>query len=233
VAALKLPVNWRRRLRFFTLEKILLPVAIRPFRLLVRSWRVDGPDGPEEQAAKAAPRLIIVTWHGMLPHLLRYAPFVLERGRRPVVLVSPSLDGRLLAATLAYFGIDHVFGTSNARAVSGARRLIARVAAGDVGVIAADGPRGPCGIAKPGVLEMAAMADARLLIVTTSTRHGMKLGSWDRSSLPLPFARLHMKMSMFEPPPGAAFEDQLRALQAQMTDMAQAIDSPVSQQQLA
>jgi lysophospholipid acyltransferase (LPLAT)-like uncharacterized protein len=225
---MRLPLNWRRRLRFFTLERIVLPVAIRPLRLLVRSWRIDPPQGSEAQAAAASPRLIIATWHGMLLHLLAYTPIVVQHGRRPVVLVSPSLDGRLLAATLAYFGIDHVFGTSNARAVSGVRQLIARVAAGDVGIIAADGPRGPRGVAKPGILEIAGMAGARLLIVTTSTRHGVRLRSWDRGSLPLPFARLHLKISMFEPLPGLSSEEQLRAMQSEMTAMAQSIQSPVS-----
>ncbi len=228
MAAIKLPVNWRRRLRFFTLQRIVLPLAIGPFRLLVRSWRVDPPYGPDLQAAEASPRLIIVTWHGMLLYLLRYVQFVLGRGRRPVMLVSPSLDGQLAVAMLTHFGVDYVWGTRGARGVSGSRRFIERVASGEVGIIAADGPRGPCGVAKLGVLELAALADARLLIVTASTSHGLGLGAWDRSSLPLPFARLNMKLRMFAPPPDLSIEAQLQAMQSEMTAMAQAIQSPVS-----
>jgi lysophospholipid acyltransferase (LPLAT)-like uncharacterized protein len=161
----------------------------------------------------------------MLLHLLAYTPIVFKHGRRPVVLVSPSLDGRLLAATLAYFGIDHVFGTSNARGVSGARQFIARIAAGDVGIIAADGPRGPRGVAKPGVLEIAALADAHMVLVQTRARHGLTLPSWDRSHLPPPFAAIRLKARQFAPPPDSTIEAQQSALQAQMAAIALALES--------
>jgi lysophospholipid acyltransferase (LPLAT)-like uncharacterized protein len=225
LAGFSLPANWRRRLRFFTLEKIALPVLIRPLRVLVRSWRAAGPGAVDLREAAAAPRLILATWHGMLLHLLAYAPIVFKHGRRPVVLVSPSLDGRLLATTLAYFGIDHVFGTSNSRGVSGARRFIARIAAGDVGIIAADGPRGPCGVAKPGVLEIAALADAQITLVLTAARPGVRLRSWDRSQLPAPFAAIRLEARKFVPPPDSTIQAQLAVLQSELSALAAAVDS--------
>ncbi len=227
LAAFSLPVNWRRRLRFFTLEKIALPVLIGPLRLLVRSWRREGPDSEDLQQAAAAPRLVLATWHGMLLQLLAFAPIVFLHGRRLVVMVSPSLDGRLAAATLAHFGIDCVYGTSNSRGVSGARQFITRVAAGDVGLIAADGPRGPCGVAKPGVLEIAALAGAQITLLLTSARHGLKLRSWDRSQLPSPFATIRLKARRFVPPPDSTIEAQLAALQSELTALARSLDSPV------
>ena len=98
------PVNWGRRLRFLALEKIALPAAIVPLRLLVRTWRAQGYDDPNFLAAMAAPRVLVATYHGMFLHLLAYAHIPPRHGRRLVVLISPSLDGRLLAATLTHFG---------------------------------------------------------------------------------------------------------------------------------
>ncbi len=162
--AMRLPVNWARRLRFAALEKVALPIGILPLRALVRTWRTRGAGDPNFLALMAAPRAVVATYHGMFLHLLAYARITPRYRRRLVVLVSPSLDGRLLAATLAHFGIGHVLGTSQARGVSGAREFIARIAAGDIGVIAADGPRGPCCVAKPGLLEIAALADAQVFL---------------------------------------------------------------------
>jgi lysophospholipid acyltransferase (LPLAT)-like uncharacterized protein len=225
--AVKLPANWRRRLRFVALEKIVLPVGAVPLRMLVRSWRARGGDDENVLALLAVPRVMIATWHGMFVHLLAYAPLVFARGRRLIVLVSPSLDGRLLAAALAHFGIDHVYGTSNARGVSGAREFIARIAAGDVGVIAADGPRGPCCVAKPGLLEIAALAEAQVYFVLTSARRGVTLPSWDRSHLPPPFAELNLTVRQFTPPAASALDGELATMQSEMIELARSIASPV------
>ena len=224
---MKLPVNWGRRLRFFALEKIALPAGILPLRMLVRTWRVRGCDAPHFLAAMAAPRVVVATYHGMFLHLLAYARIAPRHGRRLVVLVSPSLDGRLLAATLSHFGVDHVFGTSSSRGVRGAREFIARIAGGDIGVIAADGPNGPCCAAKPGLLEIAALVDAQIFLAMTSSRHGLTLPSWDRSHLPVPFATVEMGVQPFIPETTAGLGDQLAAMQSDLLALARSIASPV------
>jgi len=202
-------------------------MAIGPLRVLVRSWRPRGAQDVNAIAMLTAPRVILATWHGMFLHLLAYMPTARKRGRRGVVLVSPSLDGRLLATMLARFGIDHVFGTSNARGVSGAREFIARVAAGDIGVVAADGPRGPCCVAKPGLLEIAALADAQIFLTLTAARHGLTLPSWDRSHLPPPFAALDVAVRRFVPRAESSLDTQLEAMQSEMLALSRSIASPV------
>jgi lysophospholipid acyltransferase (LPLAT)-like uncharacterized protein len=222
-----LPPNWARRLRFFALEKLALPVGIVPLRMLVRTWRAHGADDPNFLAACAAPRIVAATYHGMFLHLLPYSSIVRERGRRLLVLISPSLDGRLLAATLAHFGIHHVFGTSSARGVGGAREFIARIAAGDIGIIAADGPRGPCCVAKPGLLEIAALADAQIFLAVTSARRGLTLPSWDRSHLPPPFAAVELSVRPFVPDAAVSVDRQLAAMQSDLIAIARSLASPV------
>ena len=224
---MRLPVNWSRRLRFFALQKIALPAGILPLRTLVRTWRARGSDDAVFLAAMAAPRAVVATYHGMFLHLLAFAHIPPRHGRKLVVLVSPSLDGRLLAAMLGHFGIDHVFGTSSVRGVGGAREFIGRIAAGDIGVIAADGPNGPCCAAKPGLLEIAALADAQIFLAMTSASHGLTLPSWDRTHLPSPFARVELKAYRFTPKAAAALDDQLAAMQSELISLARSIASPV------
>jgi len=220
------PAKRARRLRFAALEKAVLPLGIGPLRLLVRSWRASGRDHPNVLAAVMAPRAVLATWHGMFLHLLAYAPIVLRR-RRLVVLVSPSLDGRLLAAALGRFGIDHVFGAGSSREIGGAREFIARIASGDMGVVAADGPRGPCCVAKAGVLEVAALADAQIFLAATSARRGLILPSWDRSHLPPPFAKLHIAVRRFDCESEPVTDARLAAMQSGLLAMTRALSSPV------
>ena len=215
-----------RRTRFFILEKILLPVAIFPFRLLVKSWRPHAPDEKTLQQMAAATPLFLVTYHGMLLHLLAFAPF---SPRRLVVMVSPSYDGRLLGAFLRHFGIAHVFGSSGSRNVAGPLEFIRRVKAGEIGLIAVDGPRGPCCIAKPGFLKLASLAGAHLLVVTTTASRGMSLKTWDRAHLPAPFAALELSLQLLPPPDATDPQRELSAVQELLVSSARKIGSPVLQ----
>jgi len=189
-----------RRARFWLLERLALPLAIGPLRLLVRSWRLVPPDPEVERAAAAAPRLVMVGLHGMLAPLLAFAPMAERHGRRLVVMLSPSHDGRLLAALLGRLGIGHVFATDGSRAVAGAREFVERVAAGEVGFVAVDGPRGPRGAVKPGAVRLAAAAGAHLLAAAPEVRRSLRFGSWDRPVLPLPFTAVRLSFRLLEPP---------------------------------
>ena len=219
--------NALRRFRFFVLERIVLPVAIIPLRLLIRSWRRRGPDEATLRAVMQTRRVIFVTYHGMLLQLLAFAPLPPAYGRRVVVMLSPSLDGRLLAAALQRFGITHVRGTSGSRGIAGSLEFIERIKAGDIGMVAADGPLGPCCVAKPGVLRIAAAAGAHLAPVTTAASWGAHLGSWDRAHLPAPFARVALALQLLPPPEATDHARGLPAMQQALLGDARRIGSPV------
>ena len=189
-------------------------------RALVWTWRVHGADPLELQRTLDAPRVILVTFHGMLLQTLRCRHVVVAPGRRPFVMLSPSLDGRLLAATLRHFDTDHVYGTIGSHGITGAREFIRRVQDGDVGIIAADGPRGPGGVAKDGFLRLAAAAQAHVSLVTLSARHGISFNSWDRARLPLPFATLQLSVRVLPPPVEGNYEAALAAAQSAFADTA-------------
>jgi hypothetical protein len=168
---------------------------------------------------------VVATFHGMLLQLLALRRPT--RARRVVVMLSPSLDGRLLAAALRYFDVDHVYATSGSRGVAGSREFIRRVAAGDLGIIAADGPRGPCGVAKPGFLQIAAAAQAHVTLAVASARRGITFGSWDRAHLPLAFARVQFSLRVLPPPACGDDAGALGAAQTALQESARAMGSPV------
>lgn len=191
-----------RRLRFRFLERVALPVLAPLLRGWIGSWRVEGPSSQDLALLMARPRAVVVTFHGLLAPLLAFRGLAGPEGRRFVVMLSPSLDGQLLAAMLARLGIDHVVAAPGSRGVAGSLEFVDRVRGGDIGVIAADGPLGPRFVVKPGALRLAAAADAHLGLMVAQARASLPLGSWDGARLPLPFARVTGRLSLVPPPAG-------------------------------
>jgi lysophospholipid acyltransferase (LPLAT)-like uncharacterized protein len=210
-----------RRLRFFLLERALLPAGLPALRALLHSWRLEVVGGAGLPAYSADRPLVVATCHGMFFHLLAFKHQPPFRNRRWVVLLSPSHDGRLLAAFLARFDIAHAMGTTAAQGVRGAHAFARRVAAGEVGVIAVDGPRGPCCQVSPGFLRVAAAAGADIQLALTAAQRGLSFGSWDRAHLPAPFARVQLWTEALSPRSSPA-QAQTRLLQ-----IARALGSPV------
>ena len=216
-----------RHWRFFLLEKLILPVAMPVLCLVVRTWRLRPPDSATLEQVFREPRLVFATFHGMLLHLLGFWRLPAAYGRRVIVMLSPSLDGRLLAAALAHFGVDHVYATTASHSVAGSVEFIRRIRAGDIGIIAADGPRGPCCRAKPGFLQIAAAANAQVILATSSSGPGIRFGSWDRAHLPLPFARVQSSLQVLPAPAAAGDKHALAAAQAALLESARTMRSPV------
>jgi hypothetical protein len=179
-----------RRLRFFLLESIVLPLAILPVRAWMWTWRVHGPSPSLLAEITAQPRVIFTTWHGTLLASMVFSELWKPYGRRWVALTTPSLDGRLAAAALARLGVGSAPLVPGVRGVEAAREFLRRVDAGDIGVVIVDGPRGPRGVVKAGVPHTIAAARARVVVAGVAASRGVHLNSWDRSYLPAPFAHV-------------------------------------------
>jgi lysophospholipid acyltransferase (LPLAT)-like uncharacterized protein len=188
--------GYGRRLRFFLIERVLLPIAIVPVRLWIGSWRAaPADDAVMQHLFGVLPRMVVLTYHGLFFQLLAFC-YVSRQFDRPfVVMLSPSLDGRLLGRLLSYFGLDCVYATTERRAVAGSREFSRRVERGDVGIVAVDGPRGPCGSFHAGALRLAASCDAEVALAVPHSDRGWTLPSWDRQFLPPPFARVTLHMT--------------------------------------
>src|SRR5215469_2355922 len=223
---MQLGQNLPRRIRFFILEKFVLPIAIVPLKALIWSWRKRGPDPETWHQMVTARRAIIVTYHGMFLQLLGYAHRVPPSGKRLLVMLTPSLDGRLLGAALAHFEIDHLLATSRKGGIADAREFSRRVGEGALGLIAVDGPRGPAGVVGPEVLRLARAAGAEVYLAVTTDHLGVQFNSWDRAHLPLPFAVTEFNLRRFAPIEGSD-DANLAALQAAMEEMARDLRSSI------
>jgi lysophospholipid acyltransferase (LPLAT)-like uncharacterized protein len=158
-------------------------------RLIGATWRVEilGPD-PRVDA-----RGVPVAG----PHLaaLLHQSFVvaawLFRGAGYCVAVSRSRDGTLVEATLRALGFaQSARGSSSRGGTAAFMSLLHQIESGTTVAVLIDGPRGPAGVAKPGIAALARHSATAIQPVAVAARPAWHLRSWDRTLLPLPFARI-------------------------------------------
>lgn len=108
-----------------------------------------------------------------------------------VVMVSSSRDGDIIADTVERFGMRAVRGSSRHGGRRALDAMIDAVRGGEVsaGVIV-DGPRGPARIAKSGAVILARATGLPIVPGTWWARPIVRVGSWDRTIVPLPFSRI-------------------------------------------
>jgi hypothetical protein len=214
------------------LEKVVLPLVIFPLKAWIWTWRTTSPEPALISELNGFRRIVVVTYHGMFLQLLAFTRVPARKGRRMVVMLSPSLDGRLLAAFLRHFDVDSVQASTGSRGVAGSRELIRRLDAGDVGLIAVDGPPRPGCVAKAGALRLALTARAEIVLAVTTSSGGITFASWDRSHLPAPFARVELSVERV-PRQGLGSSDVAGPVQEGLVRIARRMASPTLPASLA
>lgn len=116
---------------------------------------------------------------------------VTHRGDNLAVLVSRSADGEMIAETIRLCcDVAVVRGSSTRGASEAVRSMIAALRSGRDLAIAPDGPKGPNGEVKEGVLYLARKLGVPVLPTTNAQSHRLVLkGAWDRLQIPMPFCR--------------------------------------------
>ena len=111
-----------------------------------------------------------------------------------VALISASHDGGVLARTLQYFGVEAVRGSSSRRGAQALLELTSWAERGYSIAITPDGPRGPCYQVSEGAIGLAQLSDFPIVPVSTDVRWKLRMKSWDRFQIPLPFARCEVRV---------------------------------------
>ena len=177
---MRLPRNSRRYRVFLALAGFTGALLLR---VLGATWRVRTVG---EDPLGCGDPLVLTAWHrGLL--IAAYC----WRNRGIVVPVSQSRDGDLASSVIRRLGFAaSPRGSSSSSTTGLLRNLIRQAREGQPVGILPDGPRGPAGTAKPGVIALARASGARLVPIGISASPSKQFGSWDRAILPLPFARV-------------------------------------------
>jgi lysophospholipid acyltransferase (LPLAT)-like uncharacterized protein len=137
------------------------------------------------EKADICPNAIFAHWHGdelaLLPHFGKYGL---------TIMVSLSKDGERMAQAAASLGYRIIRGSSRRGGASALHSLIKEVKSGKRAVLAVDGPRGPRGVCKPGIVMLSQKTGAPLFPagVAVSSRYVFQK-TWNQVYIPLPFAR--------------------------------------------
>lgn len=164
-----------------------MPALAPPLlRLLARTWRVTMIRGELRSGVLDSPDgCIPVLWHGRMATAASAL-----RGTRATVLVSASGDGALADMLLRRLGYGTLRGSTakgGARAIREMRELLS---SGTAVAITPDGPRGPRHHVNRGAAFLARATGRPVLPIGFGVSRAIRLGSWDRFTIPLPFTRV-------------------------------------------
>jgi len=151
-------------------------------------------------------------WHSRIG--LSPACWPLDRAQPAKALISLSPDGQFIARAVARQGIPAIRGSSANkdkadRAKGGSQALRDGLRQLKVGALAItpDGPRGPAREMAEGLPLLAKLSGAPTLFIGLSCNPAIRLGSWDRAVLPLPFSKGAIVWDVADYPAGAELAD--------------------------
>jgi lysophospholipid acyltransferase (LPLAT)-like uncharacterized protein len=128
--------------------------------------------------------VIYALWHR---HVF-FVPLLRRYERRPVAaLLSLHRDAQIVGVAARLRGITLVSGSSTRGGARAYRQLLAWLASPASACITPDGPKGPAGTIKPGVIRLAEQSSCMVVPVAFIASRMRRLRSWDRTIVPLPF----------------------------------------------
>jgi len=152
--------------------------------LLSLTWRVE-ISGNIYQKSK-----VLAFWHGkMLP-----VWFYFRKLKNKAGIVSSSSDGQVLSDYLKILGYKLIRGSSS----KGGKQVIeeaVRLTGDNTILITPDGPRGPNKKMKIGAVLIAHKGKVPLQLCTVVIGWSIKLKSWDKFEIPLPFSSIKLKFN--------------------------------------
>jgi lysophospholipid acyltransferase (LPLAT)-like uncharacterized protein len=174
-------------------------------------WTWEGREHAEQVWADGG-GVICAFWHSRIG--LSPACWPLDRAQSAKALISLSPDGQFIARAVALQGFPAVRGSSANKdkadaAKGGSRALRDGLKQLKVGALAItpDGPRGPVRVMAEGMPLMARMSGAPVLFIGMSCNPAVRLSSWDRALLPLPFGKGAIVYDIAHYPEGADLTD--------------------------
>lgn len=168
--------------------------------------------GVAEAVWKQGGGVLAVFWHSRIG--LSPACWPLDRATPAKALISLSADGEFIAKAVARQGFPAVRGSSTnkdktEKAKGGTQALRDGLKQLKVGCLAItpDGPRGPARQMAEGLPMLAKISGTPALFIGMSCNPAIRLNSWDKAVLPLPFGKGAIVWDVADYPEGADIAD--------------------------
>ncbi len=172
---------WPKRLAAATVAAL--------FWLCRKTWRVRWRDssGPPTSG-----HVIFCIWHNrFMAALASYDTVARKRWQAKglAAIISASRDGSLVSDVAARLGVQPIRGSTSRRGPQALLEATTWVDRDYNIAFFSDGPRGPVYEVKEGIIALAKITGRPIVPVSNFTNWKIRLGSWDRFQIPLPFAR--------------------------------------------
>ncbi len=130
--------------------------------------------------------LIYISFHQrFLPTVTIFAK------KKPIAaIISQSMDGEVMSRISSMLGWFPIRGSSSKGGAKALKKAIFLIRSGYNIGHAVDGPQGPFGKVKPGVIKMAQLTRTGIVPVIMSFNKYWMFSSWDRFMLPKPFSKI-------------------------------------------
>lgn len=175
--------GWAGRLLFWTSG--IIGVLILGLLFCTIRTRVKGEDN-RVRARKLGPGpLAFALWHNRL-----LGPCWHNRGEGVCVLSSQHRDSEYIVRIVKRLGFHSVRGSATRGGVRGMLAILRAMREGHDLALTVDGPKGPAGVVKPGVIYAASRSRCPLLPSAVGYSSFWSLRSWDRLRIPKPFSRM-------------------------------------------
>ncbi len=158
------------------------PLLIRG---LVGSCRATLRQRAPPGAGEGGEPFIGVVWHEHLVYMAN-----VFRGTGFTILVSRSRDGEIGTRIAHRLGLRTVRGSSSRGGEEALGAIVDLARGGATVAFIADGPRGPRREMKLGAIMAAKLSGRPIVPIACAMRRSIRLNSWDRMQIPLPFTRI-------------------------------------------
>ncbi|MBN1663753.1 MAG: lysophospholipid acyltransferase family protein [Deltaproteobacteria bacterium] len=189
----------------YALQKNLMVIAYYLLRLYFLTMRIEAVN--EDAVIKhldEGKKAIVAIWHQRFFLVIRYA---LRFSRyHPSVMISQSRDGDLGADIFRRMNFRPVRGSSSRGGKQALAAMVDDLKDHSVAAHVLDGPRGPIGVMKPGLIVMAQRSGAPIIPIYVSVNRAWVLKSWDRCLIPKPFSTITFRWDEPIPVPHATHE---------------------------
>ncbi|MBC7712292.1 MAG: lysophospholipid acyltransferase family protein [Rhizobacter sp.] len=169
--------------------KILANLIYFFVRILNFTYRYEFVGLEHKKNAKAAlpnKTFVYALWHQNL-----VGSIFSHIGEQFTMVISESKDGELVAVTCEKFGHLPARGSSTRGGKKALLEIVRNVRRGVMGALSVDGPKGPANVVKPGVIEIARLAECPILPLSPYAKSFWTFEkSWDQFRVPKPFTKI-------------------------------------------
>ena len=136
-----------------------------------------------EKHIKKNKSFIVCFWHNRLLMTV----FCWKWSKEFKMLISGHADGKIISNAISYFGIQTITGSSRKNNLSSLKEILKQINNNRIIGITPDGPRGPNGEVKKGLISLLKKTNVPVIPLSYSAKFKFKFNSWDKFIFVTPF----------------------------------------------